>query len=92
VDVLFHYNLLILLVDMDYRIFSHFGEKQKDEPHTLRNLEIKTGTAKIEFQTNKQTEREWYNRRINRQTEKIGITDKPKDRKKHEHKYRKRQT
>jgi hypothetical protein len=41
---------------------------------------------------NKQTEKEWYNRWINRQTEKIGITDKPKDRKKHEHKYRKRQT
>ena len=30
---------------------------------------------------NKQTEKEWYNRWINRQTEKIGITDKPKDRK-----------
>jgi hypothetical protein len=62
VDVLFNYNLFILLVDMDYRIFSHFGEKQKDEPQTLRNLEIKTRTAKKS------------SRRINRQI-KNGITD-----------------
>jgi hypothetical protein len=62
VDVLFKYSLIILLVDMYYRIFSHFGEKQKDEPQTLRNLEIKTGTAKKS------------SRRINRQI-KNGITD-----------------